>query len=132
MSALNMQNLQKAHRRIRASLPLNVHTIMDTYMPRAVPVYPPKGTVSASCQSADGLLLLPRSVWTGNTSASHRCRRPPQGLSGSRTVSPSGADPRARRPSAGCSRAGNAGGDAHWSLERCCRGAFPTMLSSSR
>ena len=35
------------------------------------------------------------------------------GLPGPREASPSEADPRSRRPSAGCSGAGSAGGDAH-------------------
>ena len=52
------------------------------------------------------------------------------GLLGPPVVSPSWADPRARRSFAGC-RAGSAGGDAHWPLVWCCKGTFPTVPFSS-
>ena len=70
---------------------------------------------------SSGRVVFRRVSWSGQS----------LGLSGPRTASPSGADPRARWSSAGCPGAGNAGSDAHWSLERCCRDTLPTVLSLS-
>ena len=53
------------------------------------------------------------------------------GLPGPSSTSPSSGDPTARSPSAGCPGVGSAGGAAvHWSLERCHRTTFLTVLSS--